>query len=500
MEGDLFDPRAAGDPAANSSYGEPAPASGDPDRSEPPLADRMRPRRLDEMVGQEELLGTSGPLRRLLATQSIPSVILWGPPGCGKTTLARVIAGQTRARFLEYSAVAVGTKEIKAVLNEAEKLRHATGQRTILFLDEIHRFNKAQQDTLLPWVERGDVTLIGATTENPSFEVNASLLSRTRLFVLSPLAPPAVQTLLERALADRRGLLDRAPAFTPEALAMLAQMSEGDARCALNLLETVAAVVSTAEAADRPAVTADELPELIQRRAARYDKNGEEHFNLISALHKSLRNSDAQAALYWLLRMLEGGEDPLFIARRLVRFASEDVGLADPAALPQAVAARDAAHFVGPPEGNLALAQATIYLALASKSNALYIGYKEAAAEVRQGQNPPVPLHLRNAPTKLMKGLGYGRNYVYAPDTRAGIADMDCLPAELAGRRFYRPRGKGYEAELAERLAKVLEWRRRHAGQARDPAPPESPAEPATNEGSMARSTEQADKPNGGDV
>ncbi len=459
----LEPPEDAGEIPPSGAAGEPAPPG-----APSPLADRLRPHSLDEMVGQPSLLGAGGPLRRLLEADELPSLILWGPPGSGKTTLARILAHQTEARFLEYSAVAVGSKELKAVMVEAEKLRRAAGRRTVLFLDEIHRFNKAQQDALLPWVERGDVTLIGATTENPSFEVNAALLSRTRLFVLEPLAVDDVVILLERALRDPRGLAGAGPEFTPEALRALATLSEGDARIALNLLETVATVASVG--ADGIArVTAEDLPELIQHRAARYDKAGEEHYNLISALHKSLRNSDVQAAIYWLARMLEGGEDPLYLARRLVRFASEDVGLADPAALPQALAAKEAVHFVGLPEGALALAQAAVYLALAPKSNALYTGFQEAGQEVQRGLNPPVPLHLRNAPTRLMKELGYGRDYVYAHDTPAGLADMDCLPAELSGRIFYRPRGKGFEAQLAERMERIAAWRRRQAERGRKP-------------------------------
>jgi len=462
MAQDLFDqqPESPRKPVRSGAE-KPATADG------PPLADRMRPRNLDEMVGQEELLGKDGPLPRLLAAGSLPSLLLWGPPGSGKTTLARLLASGVRARFLEYSAVAVGAKELRGVMTEAEKLRRATGQGTVLFLDEIHRFNKAQQDSLLPWVERGDVTLIGATTENPSFEINAALISRTRLFVLEPLSPAEVQTILERALVAERGLAGKPPPFADDALAALAELSEGDARVALNLLESISTVVLESE---NPAatVTAADLPGLIQHRAVRYDKAGEEHFNLISALHKSLRNSDVQAALYWLARMLEGGEDPLYIARRLVRFASEDVGLADPAALPQAIAARDAVHFIGLPEGKLALAQATVYLALCPKSNALYTGFAAATAEVRRGHNPPVPLHVRNAPTILMKNLGYGRGYVYAHDTPEAVAAMDCLPESLAGCQFYRPTRRGHEATLIARMEKIAA-RRRRAGSREEP-------------------------------
>jgi len=462
MSRDLF---TSGD--SDSDGTGPAPITGGDADVAPPLADRMRPASLDEVVGQEELLGRRGPLRLLLTGDSLPSLLLWGPPGCGKTTLARLVARHTRARFLEYSAVAVGSKVLKEVMAEARKLRQVTGQRTILFLDEIHRFNKAQQDALLPWVERGDVTLIGATTENPSFEVNSALISRTRLFVLEPLAPAHVRVLLERALTHPDGLDVGDISLTGDALDLLAEMSEGDARAALGLLETVVAAVRAGldepEAEVSPSIDADVLAEIIQTRAARFDKSGEEHFNIISALHKSLRNSDVQAALYWLSRMLEGGEDPLYIARRLVRFASEDVGLADPQALPQTLAARDAVHFIGLPEGKLALAQAVVYLALCPKSNALYTAYKATAAEVARGHNPPVPLHLRNAPTRLMKGLGYGSGYVYAHDTNEGLGEMSCLPESLQKTEFYRPGRRGFEEELAQRMEKIRQWHLRRS-------------------------------------
>ncbi len=431
-----------------------------------PLADRMRPSTMEEVVGQEHLLGPSGPLRLLLAADSLPSLLLWGPPGCGKTTLARLVAGHTRSRFLEYSAVAVGSKELKAVMAEAGKLRKATGTGTILFLDEIHRFNKAQQDALLPWVERGDVTLIGATTENPSFEINSALISRTRLFVLEPLKSSHVRRLLERSLADERGLAGQV-LLADEALDALADLSEGDARAALGLLEALCSAALADPATFPPGVelNADQVAEIIQHRAVRYDKDGEEHFNLISALHKSLRNSDVQAALYWLTRMLEGGEDPLYLARRLVRFASEDVGLADPHALAQSLAARDAVQFLGLPEGALALAQSTVYLALAPKSNALYRAYGRTRREIERGSNPPVPMQLRNAPTRLMKDVGYGQGYRYAHDEQDGISRMSCLPESLAGTEYYRPGRRGFERELTDRMDKIRRWHEQRRGE-----------------------------------
>jgi len=467
MKNDLFSTEGDNPPDA--------PNDDEPQRLSP-LADRMRPVSLDEVVGQEELLGPQGPLRLLLEGDALPSLLLWGPPGCGKTTVARLVANHSKARFLEYSAVAVGTKELKMVMAEASKLKRATGTRTILFLDEIHRFNKAQQDALLPWVERGDVTLIGATTENPSFEVNSALISRTRLFVLTQLTPQAIAVLLKRALTDPRGL-DGALSLTEEAVAMLAEICEGDARAALGLLESSAAAVAAGFAAGQngQALEAGDLAELIRTRAARYDKGGDEHFNIISALHKSLRNSDVQAALYWMTRMLEGGEDPLYVVRRLVRFASEDVGLADPDALRRTLAARDAVHFLGMPEGALALAQAVVYLALSPKSNALYKAYGKTTREVAQGHNPPVPIHLRNAPTRLMKGLGYGDGYIYAHDTEDGIGEMSCLPDSLKGTDYFQPGARGFETELAARMEQIREWHTRRQARTRKTATNKEP-------------------------
>ncbi|HEX2164422.1 MAG TPA: replication-associated recombination protein A [Thermoanaerobaculia bacterium] len=437
-------------------------ASGDDDAPDAstPLAERLRPRSLAEVVGQREVVGPEGFLARAIAADRVPSLLFWGPPGSGKTTLARIIARETRARFVPFSAVTSGIKEVKELMAEAARLRRS-GQRTLVFVDEIHRFNRAQQDAFLPYVERGDIVLVGATTEIPSFEVNAALLSRCRVVVLEPLSPEDLAALIRRALADpERGLGGTGVELDDEAVAAIAQLASGDARRALNLLEAVAAdAAQDGGAADgalgegsRGALGADAVRRVAQRKVLLYDKAGEEHFNVISALHKSLRESDPDAAIYWLARQLAAGEDPLYVARRLVRFASEDVGLADPAALPQALAAWDAYHRLGSPEGELALAQAVLYLALAPKSNAAYTAWGAARRTVEERPADPVPAVIRNAPTRLMKDLGYGAGYVYAHDTEEGVGGLDCLPEALQGTRFYRPTGRGFEQRLAERL------------------------------------------------
>jgi putative ATPase len=416
-----------------------------------PLAERMRPRTFDEFVGQEELLAPGRPLREAIERDLLQSIILWGPPGTGKTTLARIIADTTKARFVSFSAVLSGIKEIREVMTEAERLRRTAGRRTIVFIDEIHRFNKAQQDAFLPRVEAGDIVLIGATTENPSFEVNAALLSRSKVFVLRGLNTDEVAAILSRALKDvERGLGSQHVAIDDETTRAIALYANGDARAALNLLELAVASAPIVDGQRR--IDADRVAQAIQRRALLYDKSGEEHYNLISALHKSMRNSDPDASVYWLARMVEAGEDPLYIARRLVRFASEDIGNADPQALTVAVAAKDAVHFIGMPEGNTALAQAALYLATAPKSNAVYEAYSMAAEDAHRDVAQPVPLHLRNAPTKLMKELDYGKGYQYAHDEADAIADMSCLPSALADQKYYNPKDRGFEKEIKRRL------------------------------------------------
>jgi putative ATPase len=424
-------------------------------RGAAPLADRMRPRTAGELVGQRHLLGEGRPLRAAIERGELHSMVLWGPPGSGKTTLAWLLAAHARAHFTAFSAVLSGVKEIRAVVAEAEERLRRSGQRTILFVDEIHRFNRAQQDAFLPHVERGALILVGATTENPSFEVNSALLSRCRVYVLKPLAEDEIRTLLVRALDDaERGLGASGVEATAEALDAITRLADGDARGALNILE-VAATLAPLDG-PRRRLTAEIVHDAAQRKALLYDRAGEEHFNLISALHKSLRDSDPDGTLYWLARMLEAGEDPLFVARRLCRAASEDVGNADPQALVVALAAKDAYDFLGSPEGELALAQAAVYLACAPKSNAVYTAFDAARADVHARPAEPVPLHLRNAPTPLMKALGHGEGYRYAHDAPDARVDQEHLPPALRGRRYYHPVPRGREAEIGERLAR---WR-----------------------------------------
>ena len=421
-----------------------------------PLASRMRPQTLDEFVGQTHLLGKNKVLSNLIEHDEISSMIFWGPPGVGKTTLARIIARRTQAQFVTFSAVTSGIKEIKQVMKEAEQNREL-GQKTIVFVDEIHRFNKAQQDAFLPYVERGSIILIGATTENPSFEVNAALLSRTRVFVLHGLTSAELVDLLQRALKDPRGYGLQQVKISKKLLAQIADFANGDARIALNTLEM--AVTNAETKHDVVSVTQADVAQLLTKKALLYDKNGEEHYNLISALHKSMRNSDVDAAIYWLARMLEAGEDPLYIARRLVRFASEDIGMADSSALPLAVAAYQACHFLGMPECNVHLSHAVIYLSTAPKSNSSYMAYEAAKEDAKEMLAEPVPLVIRNAPTDLMKELHYGDGYVYAHDTKEKIVRMQCLPDSVKNRVYYRPGIQGDEKVIKDRMERIKQWR-----------------------------------------
>src|SRR2546429_6622833 len=416
-----------------------------------PLAERMRPRTLDEFIGQEKLLGPGKPLRVQIESDNLGSMLFWGPPGCGKTTLARVIARLTKSEYISFSAVLSGIKEIKEVMADAQRKFHSS-RRTIVFVDEVHRFNKSQQDAFLPYVEAGHITFIGATTENPSFEVISPLLSRTKVYILESLTTPQIVQLLHRAMEDKdHGLGNENLSASEEILFRIASFANGDARAAYNTLE-LCARSAKANSEGMRVIEEQLLEDVLQKKLLRYDKSGEEHFNLISALHKSVRNSDPDAALYWLARMLEAGEDPLYIARRVVRMAVEDIGLADPNALALCMAARDAVHFIGMPEGNLALAQAVVYFSVAPKSNALYTAYGAVQPDVEQTAAEPVPLYLRNAPTGLMKGLGYGKDYQYAHDTEEKVADMQCLPDSLRDRTYYHPTSEGMEKQIAERL------------------------------------------------
>ena len=440
----------------------PAPVEPDIPAAHQPLAERMRPRTLDEFIGQEKLLGPGKPLRVQIENDDTGSMLLWGPPGCGKTTLARLIARLTQSEFISFSAVLSGIKEIKEVMASAE-LKSRSGHRTIVFVDEVHRFNKAQQDAFLPYVEAGHITFIGATTENPSFEVISPLLSRTKVYILEALPTPLIADLLRRALLDKeRGLGGENIHATNDILFRIASFANGDARSAYNTLELCARSAKTDSSGARH-INPELLEDVLQRKLLRYDKAGEEHFNLISALHKSVRNSDPDAALYWLARMLESGEDPRYLARRMVRMASEDIGLAEPGALAVTLAAKEAFDFLGAPEGHLALAQAAVYLSLAPKSNALYTGYGEVIGDVQNTEADPVPLHLRNAVTGLMKNVGYGDGYKYAHNFDEKVTDMTCLPENLAGRNYYKPTDQGFEQRLRRRLDEIRKIKSRSA-------------------------------------
>ena len=426
-----------------------------------PLAARMRPRSLDEFVGQKHLVGEGKVLRNLIERDSISSMIFWGPPGVGKTTLAQIIAAGTNAQFITFSAVTSGIKEIKNVMQQADRMT-ALGARTIVFVDEIHRFNKAQQDAFLPFVEKGSIILIGATTENPSFEVNGALLSRCKVFVLHQLSQEDIAQLVRNALSDPRGFGDQDVRISEDVISALSSFANGDARTALSTLEMM--VLNADRTADENGrevitVTTEDFEQCTSRKSLLYDKQGEEHYNLISALHKSMRNSDADAAVYWLARMLESGEDPMYIARRVTRFAAEDVGLADPRALELSVAAFQACHLIGMPECSVHLTEAVIYNSLAPKSNAVDVAYMEAAADANKTIAEPVPLQIRNAPTKLMKELDYGKGYIYAHDTEDKIADMQCLPDNLKGREYYHPGDQGFEPRFRDRYEAIKKWR-----------------------------------------
>ena len=424
-----------------------------------PLAARLRPETIEEYVGQEHLLGRGRVLRRMIEQDRISSMIFWGPPGVGKTTLAQIIARMTQSAFINFSAVTSGIKEIRVVMEKAEKNRQI-GQRTIVFVDEIHRFNKAQQDAFLPFVEKGSIILIGATTENPSFEVNGALLSRCRVFVLQPLSADDLTEMLRHALQSPRGFGGQKIEIAEDLLRLIANFANGDARSALSTLEMV--VLNGDLKDDTVVVTKEILEQCISQKSLLYDKNGEEHYNLISALHKSMRNSDPDAAVYWLARMLEAGEDPLYVARRVTRFASEDVGMADPRALEIAVAAYQACHFIGMPECTVHLTEAVVYMSLAPKSNAMEVAYNTARVDALNMIAEPVPLVIRNAPTKLMKNLNYGKGYQYAHDTEDKLTNMQCLPDSLLGRTYYQPTEEGFEARYKERLQQIKEWKRKH--------------------------------------
>ena len=426
-----------------------------------PLAARLRPRDLDEFFGQEHLLGKGKVLRRIIESDQVGSMIFWGPPGVGKTTLARIIARRTKAKFIDFSAVTSGIKEIKQVMNEAENARRF-GEKTILFVDEIHRFNKAQQDAFLPYVEKGSIILIGATTENPSFEVNGALLSRCKVFVLQALKTEDLVKLLKHALSDERGFGGQNVSIADEALELIANFANGDARSALSTLE-MAVLNGDIDETGAVTVTDETIEQCTSKKSLLYDKTGEEHYNLISALHKSMRNSDPDAAVYWLARMLEAGEDPIYIARRVTRFASEDVGLADPQALRLSIAAFEACRLIGMPECSVHLTEAVVYLSLAPKSNALYMAYEAAKKDALTMLSEPVPLVIRNAPTKLMKELDYGKGYIYAHDTEDKLSAMQCLPDSLLGREYYRPTEEGREGAFKERLEEIKAWKKAHA-------------------------------------